>query len=352
MDGSLGTQTVKQKMSNLEGWNAFWALFMVLIFTPAWLLSSSVEGIDWGMSAQLVGYQLSMWGYPGFMVTVMMWPVTILATVIPGSSAWLLGPLLMSMSSMPWVMLIVGGLFFFQFEMPYYRYLKDKLDPGFEARENARIIKQAFIRPRPFAGLMVFLVFFGITGEIVYGFWGRDPIADDYKGKVYLVNNKNQSFALDATLRMSMIAPGYTLDRKPGVSSRSIELVFSSKSADDVARLKRLGIPDRLFEGSKERVGYVPNLCVIKGTKVSKQHQDYTGQYQLSEASSYHYEMEKPDGPSEVSCPTNMHMFISSFNHVQFAIDRVNPQWMIVADMERDSRFGWLQRQILHFRFP
>lgn len=343
-----------QKMSKLDGWNAAWAFFMILIFTPAFLLSTTVEGVSFHTALNLVGGQLMGWGFPHFMAVVMVWPVTILATLIPGSSTWLLGPLLMSMGSMPWLMVIVGGLFFFQFEMPYYRHLKDKIDPGCIEREESRIIIRAKMRPRPFAGLMVFLVVFGLSGEIIYGVWGRDAFADDFEGKVYLVNSKNQSFPLDATLRMSFIDPGrFVFDRKPGMYNQSIHLEFSSQSAQDIERLKRLGVSSRMFKGQTEEDerGYTSNMCEIKSAGVSKEYRAYTGKYMTGEASSFHYEIGKSYDSGDVDCPKNMHMLIGSFNHVQFAIDRVNPEWMIVADMERDSRFGWLQRQILKYRF-
>ena len=347
------TAEQSQKMSRLDGWNAFWAFFMILIFTPAWILSTTVEGVGFTTASNLVGGTLMSWGFPHFMAVVMVWPVTILATLIPGSSTWLLGPLLMTMGSYPWLMVIVGALFFFQFEMPYYRHLKNKIDPGCVERAESHIIKQAIIRPRPFAGLMVFLVLFGLSGEIIYGVWGRDAFADDYEGKVYLVNNKHQSFPIDATLRMSFVDPGrFVFDRKPGAYDRSIKLEFSSKSTVDIERLKRLGVSPRMFEGQtqEDQFGYASNLCRIKSSGASKEHRAYTGQFMMNEAASFHYVMEKSDDPSDVACPKKMHMLVSSFNHAQFAIDQINPEWMIVADLERDSRFGWLQRQILHFR--
>lgn len=153
---------------------------------------------------------------------------------------------------------------------------------------------------------------------------------------------------------MSFIDPGrFVFDRKPGVYDQSIKLEFSSTSAVEIGRLKALGVAPRMFEGKTEedQYGYAANLCRIKKAGVSKSYQAYTGDYLMGEKSSFHYEMDKADDASDVNCPKQMHMLTSSFNHVQFAIDGVNPEWMIVADMERDSRFGWLQRQILHYRF-
>lgn len=79
----------KQKLeSKITFYRTGWFLFMVLVFGPAWYLASTVEGVSFSGSLDIISEGLGDLYFPSFLVSLLKYPITILATLIPGSSAF------------------------------------------------------------------------------------------------------------------------------------------------------------------------------------------------------------------------------------------------------------------------
>lgn len=95
-----------------------WFLFMFFIVTPGFIFASSVEGIEFWEAADTIGYQLyNTLYFPGFIAAALSVPVTVMATLLPGSSsaAPLMGEMILQ-----GVGIIFTFLFFILIRPPFY----------------------------------------------------------------------------------------------------------------------------------------------------------------------------------------------------------------------------------------
>ncbi|MBI6882978.1 hypothetical protein [Pseudomonas putida] len=100
-------------------YRAAWMLLMVLIVTPAFIMASGVEGLSFSEAAHFVDFTLWSMGVPALITGVLAYPITLVATLIPGTSslAVMFGEFFL-WKGLGVVLLLA---FFIQLEPPFYR---------------------------------------------------------------------------------------------------------------------------------------------------------------------------------------------------------------------------------------
>lgn len=332
----------KQKLeSKITFYRTGWFLFMVLVFGPAWYLASTVEGVSFSSSLDIISEGLGDLYFPSFLVSLLKYPITILATLIPGSSAFVFIVLALFFS---YGSFFIAFLYFAFVQPPNFNEMKTKLDPEWRIKENAKWIVKPLARPVTFAGFIVFLVLTTVLGEIFYGFY-RNPIADNFTGTVYLVDRSNKKIPIDVSIKLDIIDPGMVYDRKPGVRERSMKIEFSGKG---LKTLKDLGIDEKLFAGGSENARYGSRVCgADSGTTAKNPSGFYRGTWLLR---SYNFK-NKPTEWETVRCPEKMHFGMETYDTAQFAISEIAKGHIVYAELKRDSRFSFLQGMILKNRY-
>jgi hypothetical protein len=321
-----------------------WWLFMVLMVGPAWYLASTVEGVPFSKAVDIIRYGLHGLHFPDFLVSLVSYPVTMLATLIPGSSALVFLIL---------ALFISYGAFFFAFmyfalvQPPNFYEMKSKLDPDWQAKEDEGVIVKPLARPVMFSGFIVFLLLTSLAGEIFYGY-NRSAIADDYTGTLFLLDGNNKKTPINVNIKLAVIDPGRIYDRKPGVSSRSFHIELDSKDPKALAALKALGIDEKLFAENAKNLPYDNGVCSFTRGTVETGARGYTPGTWL--VRSYHIK-NKPASYDPVKCPTSMHFGVVDFDRAQFAIADIAKSFIIVADLERHSRISFIQRMIMKHRY-
>lgn len=321
-----------------------WWLFMVLMVGPAWYLASTVEGVGFSKAVEIIRVGLYGLHFPDFLVSLVSYPVTVLATIIPGSSALLFAVMGLFFSY---------GAFFFAFlyfalvQPPNFYAMKSRLDPDWQAKEDEGVIVKPLARPVMFSGFIVFLLLTSLAGEVFYGY-NRASIADDYTGTLFLYDAKGKKTPIDVNVKLAVIDPGMVYDRKPGVNSRSLHIEFDSKNEKSLQALKRLGIDEKLFAENAKNLPYDNAVCSF--TQGTSEHdvRGYTFGTRL--VRSYHIK-NKNDDYDVVKCPTSMHFGVIDFDYAQFAIADISKSFIIVADLKRDSRISFIQRMIMGHRY-
>lgn len=343
-------QEIENKKSRLSTYRLLWAFFMVFIVLPGWVTSSTVEGVGFSDAVTLVGRQLMAYGVPGFIVVCVMYPATVIATILPGSSLVALLALYMVFGIAPYVTAIFCIIGFGCIAPPFYQEKKRAIDPVGYDEERSRIIKKAAFSSKPFSVFVVFILVSALIGDVIYGY-NRNVVADDYTGQVYLYDPvKWKKTPIDATVKVSIIDPGKIYDSKPGVHFYSVRLEFDGKGTEI---LRKMGIDPRLFESAEYegKEQYKNTVCSINASKSTKSSTGsafaHTGGSPLE---IHHYETDPPDTKEEVRCPKFIHFAISSFGNAELAIDKVDKNVFIYMPLERDSRFSWLQQLILSSR--
>jgi hypothetical protein len=325
---AVATEMDKQQKAlndKLLRYRASWFVFMALIFAPAWFLASSVEGISFGPAVDVVRDGLEGLYFPRWLSSLVKYPVTALATIIPGSSLsgyWAVYLVFSSFS------VIIFFALFMMVQPPNYRQMQ--MEAGLAPSRS-----MAF----SFSTMIGFLLLSSIFGEVVSGYY-RDPLADNYTGSVYLIDKDKKEIPIDAKVKLDLIDPGYIYDKKPGVRTRSWHIEFSGK---DLPMLKSLGIDEKLFEGNVDAEGYGSFVCSAgKGTS---QHYvpSFLGGAILLISNNYK--------GTEEHCPKSMWFGLDSFNKGQFAISDISKKYLVAARIERDTRFAWFQRSIMESRY-
>jgi hypothetical protein len=339
MESCLTTEQ-EALQSKIVYYRCGWFLFMVMVFAPAWLFASSVEGVPFEMAVDIIRQELGYLFFPDFLSSVLSYPVTALATLIPGSSAFIIMPIYMWVGGFS---VVVAMLYFAFVQPPYFKELLFKLDPMWQVKENAKWVIKSKAQPIPFSKMIALILLTALVGEIIYGY-NRPVIADNYEGSVYLVNRKGQKIPLAVTLKLDLLSPGVVFDKKPGVDSRSLHIRFDG---NDVAVLKKLGIDEKLIGENVDKNGYGSVVCGADGTREFNV-AGYAPGYRL--LVSEHY-INKPIFQKNVKCPLNMFFGLESFDEGQFAISDISPDYLIVADVTRNSRFSPLQRWIMKYRY-
>jgi hypothetical protein len=95
-----------------------WMFLMVIIVAPAFVMASGMEGIGFQEASVFTMTTFQGYGVPHFLAALLSYPVTIVATLIPGTSslaAW----------AGDWIWQGVGilflAVFFLNLEPPFYR---------------------------------------------------------------------------------------------------------------------------------------------------------------------------------------------------------------------------------------
>lgn len=108
---------------SMSTYRAVWMLVMVFIVAPAFIVASGMEGLDFEHSVTFTLITLQNYGAPYFLVSLIAYPVTVVATLIPGTSslAVLFGDFFL-WKGLGVVLLLA---FFINFEPPFYREVKE-----------------------------------------------------------------------------------------------------------------------------------------------------------------------------------------------------------------------------------
>lgn len=103
---------------SMSTYRVVWMMLMIFVVVPAFVMASGMEGLDFHGAAVYTLITLQDYGLPNFVASLLAYPVTIVATMIPGTSslAALLGDFLWQ--GLGIVFLVV---FFIHFEPPFYR---------------------------------------------------------------------------------------------------------------------------------------------------------------------------------------------------------------------------------------
>lgn len=341
--------TSEKKMDRLKALAAFWAVFMVLIFTPALFCTSAVEGESLSDSFSLVSGVMQSFGAPDFLAYALQVPVALVAKILPVGTSTLLVPALFL--PFDFLVAIVPMLICGLAELPYYRERKTKIDPDWYSKENEGVLVKARVGSYPLSRLFVFLAAVSVVSTIWILPNIRTPIADNWIGKVYIADSTGKLTPIDVKLNLKMFDPGYVTDRKPGVHGAAMHLEFSG---NDVDKLKALGINDNFIEGRhNERTFYPNQLCEISKAVSLKDVSPYGRSlpYFIK-----NYLMEVSDNiaggyTNDLGCPKTMHFGISSFEEAQFAINGPTEDHYLVAQLERDSRWSWIEKMRISSMF-
>lgn len=336
----------KEKLDrNITFYRAGWFLFSILVLGPAWFVASSVEGLSFGVAADGVPLLLrdSLF-FPEWLGYLLRYPITLVATFIPGSSAVVF---LFLMSIFSYGALAVTFIYFGFVQPPNYNAMKTKLDPDWEAKENKNVIQKPVFRAVTFSGFIVFLFLTTLLGEVIFGY-NRDPIADDYVGKVFLIDKKGKKTPINVTVKLTLVDPGRIYDRKPGYSGRSLRIEFDGEQ-EHLKGLPIFGIDPKLLTINSKSIWYGYSVCPIhKGWTEKDRFGNYIDKYLLR---SYDYKFTRPDDADMVRCPETVHFGMANFDEGELAIPNLAQGYTIAAVLERKSHISFIQRMIMKHRY-
>ncbi|MDP9653504.1 UNVERIFIED_ORG: hypothetical protein J2W87_001413 [Pseudomonas putida] len=323
----------KKSSRSYEG---FWFLFTVFVIFPAFIMASNVEGLDFGEARYSIQCGLMEFFMPQSMSWVLSFPVTVMATVIPGTAALstAFGNFIWS-----WVGPLLVGLFLLSIAPPFI----EKFER--DASVSTRRTQKTFTK-----GLILIIVFL-VLAELYYAFY-RDPLADTYTGDVYLVTVKDGrqvNTPLGAKLKLDVVETGYVYDRRPGVSGSGVRMEFSGENLDV---LRKLGVPAPMINHDGRMIPFGDAYC--RTSQVTHQaHADLFGGHQENyKGVEFDYAQAfnlKFQGET-LNCG-EVHLGVLNFDELQFAMDEINPKGYIFADLKRDSHISWFQRTIMALRF-
>lgn len=198
------------------------------------------------------------------------------------------------------------------------------------------------IKKRTFKQAAVILITFWVLADIVLGFV-RNPLDDQFKGSVGIING-NKIEHIDATMTLDMLEKGFTINRRPGIYETGAHLTFEGK---DSQTLLALGLPSNFVE-SDERWQYKQGFCQLTGIKSSSSSNGLNPQDRHIQRGVLTFNS-KGEG-----CMA-FNVAITDFDHVEFtnytpgySFDYKN---VVYANLERDSRLGFIQRTIMRMRF-
>jgi hypothetical protein len=321
-----------KKLKKLDNWRTVWGGFMLFIVLPAWFCAGVVEGETLSDAAGLIFDALVGWFYlPNFLAVIFMWPITILAKLIPASSTWPFVMFLVLGAGFIGIPILVFSTFFGCRFPPYFREMKSKVDPLWEIKENEGVIVHASVRSGPFSSLIVFFVLSGLVGCFLIMPSIRTVIADRWVGKLYVVEPSGRKIQLDAKIQLNFIDPGYIVDLRPGVKQRTLFFEFSGT---DVALLKKLGIKEEFFQGANRDVGYSYRGCAIAKGSLSRD----IYEFKLEDPGSY-YGDEK-----EQRCPKIVRFRVSDFSNAELAVGLPGDKYYLASDLHRDSRWSIIEQ--------
>lgn len=337
--GLVAEEKNKIKLKKLDNWRVVWWFFMVLIMMPAWMCAGVVEGENFSNSIELVARVLrGTLHVPDFLAIIFVWPITILAKVIPASSTWPFVTFMVLGAGFIAIPLIVFTIFFGCRLPPYFREMKSRIDPQWEEKENEGVVKQSAIRSGPFSSLVVFIAVSGLIGVFFVHPNIRAVIADKWVGGITFIDDNGRSHRLNAKVSINYIDPGYVLDLRPGISQRTLFMEFSG---EDLNTLKALGISKELFEGADRELPYSERGCQIRSGTISR-----SRMYQFNLIDPGNYDA----GTSQV-CPQVVQLDAKYFDEAKLSIMLPGNKNHLEADLTRDSRWGFIERAMIEGDF-
>jgi hypothetical protein len=329
----------KTKLKKLDKWRMVWGFFMILIMMPAWLCAGVVEGESFNNSAELVSRMLrSTLHVPDVLTLILVWPITILAKVIPASSTWPFITFMVLGAGFVAIPIIVFTIFFGCRLPPYFRRMKSRIDPHWEEKENEGVIQQSAIRSGPFSSLIVFFAVSTLVAAFFIHPNIRAVIADKWVGGLTFIDENGRSHRLNAKVSINYIDPGYVLDLRPGVSQRTLFMEFSG---DDLNTLKALGVSKDLFKGAERELPYSERGCQIRSGTISRSRMY---QFILIDSGKYYA------GTSQV-CPQVVQLDVKHFNEAKLSIMLPGNKYHLESDLTRDSRWGFIERAMVESDF-
>lgn len=335
----LDEEKNKTKLKKLDKWRIVWGFFMILIMMPAWLCAGVVEGESFSNSAELVSRMLRGTLYvPDVLTLILVWPITILAKVIPASSTWPFITFMVLGAGFVAIPIIVFTIFFGCRLPPYFRRMKSKIDPHWEEKANEGVIHQSAIRSGPFSSLIVFFSVSTLVGAFFIHPNIRAVIADKWVGGLTFIDENGRSHRLNAKVSINYIDPGYVLDLRPGVSQRTLFMEFSG---DDLNTLKALGVSKDLFKGAERELPYSERGCQIRSGTISRSRMY---QFILIDPGKY------GAGTSQV-CPQVVQLDVKHFNEAKLSIMLPGNKYHLESDLTRDSRWGFIERAMVESDF-
>lgn len=204
------------------------------------------------------------------------------------------------------------------------------------------------LRRRTFAQAFAFLCVFWIVGEILLGF-NRTPMADTFTGNVYFytqINGVKKLEPLNAQVKVDVIDLGYIYDRVRSLSGPGLRIKFTG----DTSLLKQYGIDPGLMREDSQG-----GICEVKQsnsrtqapmfvTGVMTEHAGLESYY----ASVHHMTFFKIQD-DDIDCK-KIHLGILNSNDVQIALDGLNANGFVFADLTRDSHISFIQRMVMMLR--
>jgi hypothetical protein len=209
------------------------------------------------------------------------------------------------------------------------------------------------MRRKSFAQGLVWLMIFWGVAELFYGFT-RDPLADTYTGDVYLVtvrNGKQVNTALDAKLKLDVVKSGRVYDRRgPDVYGHGVRMEFTGKNLDV---LRKIGVSPEMINQDGRHIPFGDAFCGVSkvthmanGKLFGGNQENYTGE-EFDYAETFNLEF---SSAYNLNCG-KVHLGVLTFNELQLAMDEINPNGYIFADLKRDSHISPIQRWIMSMRF-
>lgn len=210
------------------------------------------------------------------------------------------------------------------------------------------------MRRRTFSEGVALLIVFWVLAEILFGFV-RDPIADTYTGKVFVVTSSATGTQvitpLQAQMKLDVVDKGFVYDRRPGVHRDGVRIQLTGGDLDILARY---GIPAEMINADGSHRPFAKSFCEVKSVDARRQASFFAG-YKIGYdgwVTSYPmaYHLSFWNLPGELNCGSG-HLGIVDFNTVQFALDKTSTHGFIVATLTRDSHISFIQRMIMRLRF-
>lgn len=103
---------------NMSAYKGLWILLTVFVIFPAFIMASNVEGLGFGEARYFIQCGLMEFYLPQSMSWVLSFPVTLMATLIPGSAA-----LSTAFGNFiwPWVGPLLVCMFLLTIDPPFYK---------------------------------------------------------------------------------------------------------------------------------------------------------------------------------------------------------------------------------------
>lgn len=196
------------------------------------------------------------------------------------------------------------------------------------------------MRKRSFSQALGVLLVFWIVAEVILGLT-RNPIADRYRGDVFILTAGKAQKVNDVQVRVDLIDKGLIVGNRPFITHDGMRVEFTGKGAD---QLVRLGLPRQYV--SPEGDGYFRNgFCQFGRVKTSAGEPIKWMPVKEFVASSYtrYFDFTFDKNDKHPCRPASFGLLDFSHAEVMLPLGR----FMIVGSLERDSYISPLQRIVM-----